>query len=201
MLSSPISPRRMAIHSPFQTPHSLKGELNGDLSELDFHRKSWIEPMKRRSELLTPRKRISMLESSPKTISYRTPNRRLTNLISSPLPVVQMLSAEEINRRYEEWMKIAADNKINTNNTWDFALIDFFYDMSLLKEGESVNFQKASCTLDGCVKIYASRVDSVASETGKLLSGLAESTNNNSKQLYNIEHGAIRIGVFCGPFV
>ncbi len=46
--------------------------------------------------------------------------------------------------------------------------------MSLLKEGDGVNFQKASCTLDGCVKIYTSRVDSVATETGKLLSGLAD---------------------------
>ena len=46
--------------------------------------------------------------------------------------------------------------------------------MSLLKEGDGVNFQKASCTLDGCVKIYTSRVDSVATETGRLLSGLAD---------------------------
>jgi condensin complex subunit 2 len=53
-------------------------------------------------------------------------------------------------------------------------LIDYFHDMSLLKEGDGVNFQRASCTLDGCVKIYTSRVDSVATDTGKLLSGLTE---------------------------
>ena len=53
--------------------------------------------------------------------------------------------------------------------------------MSLLKEGDGVNFQKASCTLDGCVKIYTSRVDSVATETGKLLSGLAESKDRKKK--------------------
>lgn len=76
---------------------------------------------------------------------------------------------------FEEWMKMATDNKINAANSWNFALIDYFHDMSLLKEGDGVNFQKASCTLDGCVKIYTSRVDSVASETGKLLSGLADS--------------------------
>lgn len=40
-----------------------------------------------------------------------------------------------------------------------------------------INFQKASCTLDGCVKIWTSRVDSVATETGKLLSGLTETGN------------------------
>lgn len=35
----------------------------------------------------------------------------------------------------------------------------------------------ASCTLDGCVKIYTSRVDSVATETTKLLGGLATSSS------------------------
>ncbi|KAH8147427.1 uncharacterized protein LAJ45_08583 [Morchella importuna] len=78
---------------------------------------------------------------------------------------------------FEEWMKLATDNKINATNSWNFALIDYFYDMSLLKEGEGINFQKASCTLDGCVKIYTNRVDSVATETGKLLSGLADSSS------------------------
>lgn len=82
---------------------------------------------------------------------------------------------------FEEWMKMATDNKINAANSWNFALIDYFHDMSLLKEGDSVNFQKASCTLDGCVKIYTSRVDSVATETGKLLSGLADSGNKKRK--------------------
>lgn len=82
---------------------------------------------------------------------------------------------------FEEWMKMATDNKINATNSWNFALIDYFYDMSLLREGDTVNFQKASCTLDGCVKIYTSRVDSVATETGKLLSGLADSNSNSNK--------------------
>lgn len=82
---------------------------------------------------------------------------------------------------FEEWMKMATDNKINANNSWNFALIDYFHDMSLLREGDGVNFQKASCTLDGCVKIYTSRVDSVATETGKLLSGLADSGNKKRK--------------------
>lgn len=83
---------------------------------------------------------------------------------------------------FEEWMKMATDNKINANNSWNFALIDYFHDMSLLKEGDGVNFQKASCTLDGCVKIYTSRVDSVATETGKLLSGLADGRDKRGRE-------------------
>ncbi|GIZ49648.1 hypothetical protein CKM354_001267600 [Cercospora kikuchii] len=90
---------------------------------------------------------------------------------------------------FETWMKMATDNKINANNSWDFALIDYFHDMSLLKEGNGVNFQKASCTLDGCVKIYTSRVDSVATETGKLLSGLAD-TGNKKRKGGEVEDGA-----------
>lgn len=83
---------------------------------------------------------------------------------------------------FEEWMKMATDNKINAANSWSFALIDYFHDMSLLKEGDGVNFQKASCTLDGCVKIYTSRVDSVATETGRLLSGLADGSASEGKK-------------------
>lgn len=47
--------------------------------------------------------------------------------------------------------------------------------MSLLRnDGDnSINFQRASCTLDGCVKIWTSRVDSVGTETAKLASNLA----------------------------
>ena len=86
---------------------------------------------------------------------------------SSPLPKLPILA------NFEEWMKMATDNKINAGNSWNFALIDYFHEMSLLKEGNSINFQKASVTLDGCVKIYTNRVDSVATETGKLLSGLS----------------------------
>ena len=76
---------------------------------------------------------------------------------------------------FEEWMKMATDNKINATNTWNFALIDYFHDMSLLRNDSgdgTINFQKASCTLDGCIKVWTSRVDSIVVETGRLLNGL-----------------------------
>ncbi|GJN94096.1 hypothetical protein Rhopal_007170-T1 [Rhodotorula paludigena] len=105
-----------------------------------------------------------------------TPGRNVSGVLGAAPLVVE-------SQRYEEWMKIATDNarplssfKITSTNTWNLALIDYFHDMSLLRNGDdnSINFQKASCTLDGCVKIWTSRVDSVATETGKLLSGLGE---------------------------
>lgn len=61
-------------------------------------------------------------------------------------------------------------------------MIDYFYDLSLLREGDGINFQKASATLDGCVKIYSSRVDSAVTETGRLINGLATSKKNQIEE-------------------
>ncbi|KAK8256086.1 condensin complex subunit 2/barren [Phyllosticta capitalensis] len=82
---------------------------------------------------------------------------------------------------FEEMIKMATDNKINAANSWSLELIDYFHEMSLLREGDNINFQKASTTLDGCVKVYTNRIDSVATETGKLLSGLATSNDKKRK--------------------
>jgi condensin complex subunit 2 len=143
----------------------------------------------------TPRKSSASLNdlqhAEPPSSSPRTPRRRKsgnhTIILDDDEPLmvggkaVTPMKRVPILANFEEWMKMATDNKINAANSWNFALIDYFHDMSLLKEGDGVNFQKASCTLDGCVKIYTSRVDSVATETGKLLSGLADSRDNKRK--------------------
>ncbi|KAJ6145289.1 hypothetical protein N7470_009184 [Penicillium chermesinum] len=112
---------------------------------------------------------------TPRGSSHRGRDSDVNGRAVTPMKRVPILA------NFEEWMKMATDNKINANNSWNFALIDYFHDMSLLKEGDGVNFQKASCTLDGCVKIYTSRVDSVATETGKLLSGLADSRDKRAR--------------------
>lgn len=140
----------------------------------------------------SPMRKLSNFEragSSSPSSSSKTPRRTLgkeNDLDGDVLMVggnvVTPMKRVPILANFEEWMKMATDNKINATNSWNFALIDYFHDMSLLKEGDGVNFQKASCTLDGCVKIYTSRVDSVATETGKLLSGLADSGNSKKKK-------------------
>ncbi|KAH6660082.1 condensin complex subunit 2/barren [Truncatella angustata] len=128
--------------------------------------------------------RLSDLDNQSPSSIQRTPAQRRAQVDEDEVLYVGGSSVTPMKRvpilaNFEEWMKMATDNKINAANSWNFALIDYFHDMSLLKEGDGVNFQRASCTLDGCVKIYTSRVDSVATETGKLLSGLADS---NSKK-------------------
>ncbi|KAJ7695086.1 condensin complex subunit 2/barren [Mycena rosella] len=112
-------------------------------------------------------------ERDPAETSRTARQKQPINSVAAPM--VEPPALEILSSNFDEWMKMATDNKINAGNSWNFALIDYFHDMSLLRndDGSSINFQRASCTLDGCVKIWTSRVDSVGTETGKLLSNLA----------------------------
>ncbi|PRT53683.1 Condensin complex subunit 2 [Wickerhamiella sorbophila] len=73
----------------------------------------------------------------------------------------------------EQWMKLLRTNRINAENSWNFPIIDYFHD--IVKDGDGINFQTASYTLDGCVKVYSTRVDSLVAKTSRLLSGLVGS--------------------------
>ncbi|KAF2730404.1 barren [Polyplosphaeria fusca] len=181
-------PRARKEYNIAATPHKspMKIPLNDDRQEKAdrFQQRQALQNAQLdsiRASATPARRRISLAANSPHTPS--NDQDALTNGMPdvagtavTPMKRVPLLA------NFEEWMKLATDNKINANNSWNFALIDYFHDMSLLKEGDGVNFQKASCTLDGCVKIYTSRVDSVATDTGKLLSGLAESGNKSRKK-------------------
>lgn len=95
------------------------------------------------------------------------------------------VNKHQILSNFEEWIKMSTDNKINSKNSWQFALIDYFHDLNVIKDGDQINFQKASATLDGCMKIYSNRIDSAATETGKLLSGLATKQANAAQRRNN----------------
>ncbi|KAL7628648.1 hypothetical protein AAE478_000163 [Parahypoxylon ruwenzoriense] len=176
--------------SPFKSP--LKIPLNDDARERKgrLHSRKALHE-KQINELqaaaATPAKkaglRLADSDNGTPLSNPRTPRRTGDDdddvFVVGTASGVTPMKRVPILANFEEWMRMATDNKINAANSWNFALIDYFHDMSLLKDGDGVNFQRASCTLDGCVKIYTSRVDSVATETGKLLSGLADS---NSKK-------------------
>lgn len=67
------------------------------------------------------------------------------------------------------WLKASAENKITTKNTWKSTLIEHFVDTDKFRAQNGINFQKASCTLEGCMKVYSTRVDDVSENTMKLL--------------------------------
>ncbi|CAG8806821.1 19466_t:CDS:2, partial [Racocetra persica] len=175
--------RRHSVGSPLKNQREFTVPLNDDASEKRHRRKSLVDSVRRSLLFASPSAVASGSETQHAPGSrMSTPQRVGTLSIEAVTPIPQ-IPVEQMYLNFEEWMKMATDNKINANNSWKLALIDYFHEMSLLKEGDSINFQKASCTLDGCVKIYTSRVDSVATETGKLLSGLADSSKNNENNL------------------
>lgn len=95
-----------------------------------------------------------------------------------------VLSREHILELHNNCIKLAAENKITQRNTWDLKLIDH---LSALVQGDDdeddqTNFQKASCTLEAGVKIYSTRVDSVHSETYKVLGGLNRTSGDDNGQ-------------------
>ncbi|KAF9318208.1 hypothetical protein BG003_011685 [Podila horticola] len=192
--SSPQGSSSFSTFKDIEVPLGGTTELNDDAKEKSLRRRSLLdERAARRRSLLSmnaqgeegENRRRSMNNnlntSSPNLASPGSSRLRPSGPSSllgvvephqAPIPSLLKVSADS----FEQWLKLATDNKINANNSWNFALIDYFHEMSLLREGDSINFQKASCTLDGCVKIYTSRVDSVATETTKLLGGLATSS-------------------------
>ncbi|KAI9880082.1 MAG: hypothetical protein M1830_005615 [Pleopsidium flavum] len=190
--------RTTSKHTVAATPHKqspMKIPLNDDLKEkaVRFQSRQALHDlqMNQIKAAASPMRRLNNFQraasTSPKTPGASGAGRSTENVEDGGLTVVGGSAVTPMKRvpilaNFEEWMKMATDNKINATNSWNFALIDYFHDMSLLKEGDGVNFQKASCTLDGCVKIYTSRVDSVATETGKLLSGLADSDSKRGRR-------------------
>lgn len=81
---------------------------------------------------------------------------------------------------YTNCIQLCQENKINQQNTWKLDLISNM-DRMIQQPGsgggeEMTNFQFASSTLDAGVKIYSYRVDSIYTETFKLMGGLSRSS-------------------------
>ncbi|EPR78337.1 Chromosome condensation complex Condensin subunit H [Spraguea lophii 42_110] len=67
------------------------------------------------------------------------------------------------------------NTKITSKNAWSNTLIEHFSDIKSLKNTNSnkIDFEKASITLDGCVKVYSTRVDNVMEDTNRLMKSIS----------------------------
>ncbi|CAI2189472.1 14825_t:CDS:2 [Funneliformis geosporum] len=173
--------RRHSFGTPLRSFREANVPLNDDASEIRSRRKSLVDSIRRKSLNVSGSSIPVRAGSSGLQNVSTTPSRRNSIRPLEVVTPIQKIPDEQMYINFEEWMKMATDNKINANNSWKLALIDYFHEMTLLKDGDSINFQKASCTLDGCVKIYTSRVDSVATETGKLLKNNDENEENDNQ--------------------
>lgn len=180
---------RSAVMEPPQTPQPTRqASESGDTST--------IRRTGRRSD--TGSRRVSLATVASSAISRaetpkqspETPVRASSNRHSGRQSIGnQALSQNDI----EQWMKLLRTNRINAENSWNFPIIDYFHD--IVKDGDTINFQTASYTLDGCVKVYSTRVDSLVAKTSRLLSGLVGSEHleeSGDEQEVDEETGAER---------
>eukprot|EP01132_Coremiostelium_polycephalum_P011102 gene11102-13583_t len=113
----------------------------------------------------------------------RTPSQRITSSFRSQSS--QKLGDLELAQLYSNCIKLLNENKITPKNTWSLQLIDHIDNVIEQTDGELTNFQKASCTLDASIKIYSCRVDSVHSETYKVLGDLSRVDDRGGKDKSN----------------
>ncbi|KAL4421403.1 hypothetical protein ABPG75_010694 [Micractinium tetrahymenae] len=90
-------------------------------------------------------------------------------------------STPELRTMLGQCLKLASENKITPQNTWALPLIEHLPDLIREEGGAQTNFQRASVTLDAGVKIYSYRVDSVHTETFKILGGLGRASKDDDE--------------------
>ncbi|CAI8592796.1 unnamed protein product [Vicia faba] len=82
-------------------------------------------------------------------------------------------------------------HKINHKNTWELDLIDHLTDIIRDQDDNHIqtDFQMAGCILEAGVKIYSSRVDSLYSETYKVLARMNRAGQESEQESVNAEGG------------
>lgn len=105
-------------------------------------------------------------------------------------------SSSEVVEMYRKVIKMASENKITVKNAWSLSLIDHMSEVVVDEEaegvqsndvGRSVNFQRASCTLEAGVKIYCSRVDETFDASFRVLERLHRGRQREEEE----EEGAV----------
>jgi condensin complex subunit 2 len=121
----------------------------------------------------------------------------------------ECLSNKNLGEMYQKTIRMNAENRINASNSWNLSLIDHLDRFLTIPEesssnapldldgssgggGATVNFTKASCTLDASVKIYSYRVDDVHLTSYKVLANLnrTETTGKDKSSSSNESSGA-----------
>uniref|UniRef100_A0A803LY36 Condensin complex subunit 2 n=1 Tax=Chenopodium quinoa TaxID=63459 RepID=A0A803LY36_CHEQI len=98
------------------------------------------------------------------------------------------LDRHQIMELFHNCVKLASENKINQKNTWELKLIDHLSEIIEGFEAESennnaeTNFQKASCTLETGVKIYAVRVDAWHADAYRVLNGISRAGQEDEEE-------------------
>ena len=188
VMSGVLTPHNQKIKSKARnkTPLSKSPHPVGLLSPNDDQLERQKSLLSREAEEAMRRDFAKELDENAESAPVKKPSKleELTDAASAGPRPVKKLSAEAVLSLYTNCIKLASENKINSKNTWSLALIDHISDIVKNEKDEDnqTNFQKASCTLEAGVKIYASRVDSFHNETFKMLGGMNKVSSNGEEE-------------------
>lgn len=104
---------------------------------------------------------------------YSTPKRLFaqSRLISTESPLKNAHSYEIPDKEsWDVFVREATISFLGSSDLWKNTIIERLHGLKPLKEGENINFQRASYALESCTKLYSARVDSLASDVRKILS-------------------------------
>jgi condensin complex subunit 2 len=153
-----VTPRKNPMlnnFSPMRKPEAIIEENNDEMEKQLFRAK---DELKRRRSSFHVKKVII----SPQNNAKRRKSRAIRRLTPNDLATL-----------FNDCIKLSTENKINAKNSWNLNLIDYIDEViENSTDTNQSNFQIASCTLDASIKIYSCRVDSVHTETYKVLGEL-----------------------------
>ncbi|XP_065222605.1 condensin complex subunit 2-like [Planococcus citri] len=93
-------------------------------------------------------------------------------------------SEKSLSEHFHSCIQLAAENKINAKNAFNFKLIDLLHTM-LSKKKQIHDFTEVTYSLDAGVKIYSYRVDNVHSDTMKMATSICAAANKNKGDAEN----------------
>eukprot|EP00668_Euglena_longa_P015281 GGOE01019341.1.p1 GENE.GGOE01019341.1~~GGOE01019341.1.p1 ORF type:complete len:863 (+),score=278.77 GGOE01019341.1:150-2591(+) len=118
--------------------------------------------------------------STPRRSSFGKPSGTSRYIAVGGLPgatlaQVRPLSATELESLHRSCMEMNQSNRITAQNSWNLKLIDYLQEVMNSSLSQNQNFQVASVTIECSVKIYSSRVDSLESESLRVVGSLHRS--------------------------
>jgi len=116
----------------------------------------------------------SGVDWQPKEGSLHKGSRKMTD--------AGKLSKPEVKDICRNCIKLAAECKINAQNSFSLQLIEHMEDLVKDSDDGETNFQHASFTLDAGVQIYSYRVDAVHTDAFKTLQGLNRTSMQKAQE-------------------
>ncbi|RKP01551.1 hypothetical protein CXG81DRAFT_25763 [Caulochytrium protostelioides] len=167
----PATASTASLNRSSGTQNASGGRRHETTPQDDARRSALSLSLSRSAEALAGR--VPLASGGHASLAPLGAHRRISSSASLTGSQTLGMLSEETQKTLENLLKFITENKLNAQNSWDTDLIGTFYKSTVSDTSPAnINFQRASRALEGCVKVYTSRVDSLDGETKTLLTGL-----------------------------